>query len=241
MPPRAIEERRLYRQIADRLVARIRRGEFAVGARLPAERDLAREYRISRASVREALIALEVEGFVEVRVGAGVFVRRDRRRDARAEIVRDAGPFEVIQARRAIEPECAALAARHAAPRHVRKLKAVLVAMRREARSGHVPLRGDRVFHEQIGAACGNGTLAQLVTNLWDKRTAAIARRFDQHFDTPEIGSATIGEHEAIVDAIEQGDAAAARAAMKRHLDCVAARFRRSFAKGRAGNGSGDR
>ena len=233
------EDRRLYRQIADRLIARLRRGEFLPGARLPAERDLAREYDISRPSLREALIALEVEGYVEVRVGAGVFVRKTNEGATKKKAIADAGPFEVLQARRAIEPECAALAARQATPTQLRKLKSALSAMRREARGGHVPLRADRLFHEQLGASCGNGTLGQMVLELWAKREGQIARRFDQHFDTPEVGSATIDEHEAIVAAIESHDAAAARAAMKRHLDRVAMRFRRSFSKGGQTNGSG--
>ena len=74
MPLQAVDNRRLYRQIADQIAGLIERGEYAVGARLPPERDLAKQLGVSRPSVREALIALEVEGKVEVRVGSGVFV-----------------------------------------------------------------------------------------------------------------------------------------------------------------------
>ncbi len=75
MPFQAIEPRRLYRQIADQLRALIEAGEFRVGTRLPPERDLALKMGVSRPSVREALIALEVEGLVEVRMGSGIYVR----------------------------------------------------------------------------------------------------------------------------------------------------------------------
>ena len=74
MPIQAIEPRRLYRQIADQLRALIAAGEFALGSRLPPERDLATQLGVSRPSVREALIALEVEGLVEVRMGSGIYV-----------------------------------------------------------------------------------------------------------------------------------------------------------------------
>src|SRR3546814_16563839 len=75
MPFQPIEPRRLYRQIADQLRVLIQAGEFPVGARLPPERDLALKLGVSRPSVREALIALEVEGLVEVRMGSGIYVR----------------------------------------------------------------------------------------------------------------------------------------------------------------------
>ena len=74
VPLQIVEPQRLYRQIAEQLRALIAKGEFAVGARLPAERDLAKQLGVSRPSVREALIALEVEGWVEVRTGSGVYV-----------------------------------------------------------------------------------------------------------------------------------------------------------------------
>jgi DNA-binding FadR family transcriptional regulator len=75
LPLQAIEPRRLYRQIADQLRALIAAGEFGLGSRLPPERDLAVQLGVSRPSVREALIALEVEGLVEVRMGSGIYVR----------------------------------------------------------------------------------------------------------------------------------------------------------------------
>src|ERR1700741_4081514 len=111
MPLQAVENRRLYRQIADQITALIERGEYGAGKRLPPERDLAVQLGVSRPSVREALIALEVEGFVEVRMGSGIYVckrvaTRERRITAEA-------PLETIRARQLIESELAAHAARH--------------------------------------------------------------------------------------------------------------------------------
>src|SRR5690349_24165130 len=114
MPLQAVDSRRLYRQIADQIAALIERGEYAVGARLPPERDLAKQLGVSRPSVREALIALEVEGYVEVRVGSGVYVQGSCAASKAAETLpEDSGPFELIKARWLIEAECAALAAKH--------------------------------------------------------------------------------------------------------------------------------
>src|SRR3954471_2375500 len=80
MPLQAIEPSRLYRQIAEQLRGLIAGGEFVAGTRLPAERDLARQLGVSRPSVREAIIALEVEGWVEVRTGSGIYVQEAGRR-----------------------------------------------------------------------------------------------------------------------------------------------------------------
>ncbi len=93
----------------------IRSGEFPAGSRLPPERDLARQLGVSRPSVREALIALEVEGLVEVRIGSGIYVLGAGTRNGGADAVQaTAGPFELLRARWVIEGECAALAAKSA-------------------------------------------------------------------------------------------------------------------------------
>ena len=104
MPLQAVEPRRLYRQIADQIAQLIASGEFLPGARLPAERELATSLGVSRASVREAIISLEMGGLVEVRVGTGIFVTAPA---AQSSAVRDAGPgpFELLQARKLIEGE----------------------------------------------------------------------------------------------------------------------------------------
>src|SRR3954464_15165865 len=117
MPLQALEPQRLYRQIAEQLRALITSGGFKRGERLPAERDLAKQLGVSRPSVREALIALEVEGWVEVRTGAGVFVleRGVRKIETRKKVPdNEWGPLEILRARRVIEGEIAALAAQHA-------------------------------------------------------------------------------------------------------------------------------
>src|SRR5688572_18921718 len=129
MPLQAVENRRLYRQIADQIAALIERGEYAAGARLPPERDLARQLGVSRPSVREALIALEVEGYVEVRVGSGVYVLGSRGASSRAALSEDSGPFELIKARWLIEAECAALAAKHGTRAQVRAIEEALQEM----------------------------------------------------------------------------------------------------------------
>ena len=99
MPLQTVEPRRLYRKIADQISVLISAGEYTPGARLPPERDLAKQLGVSRPSVREALIALEVEGLLDVRVGSGIYVTDPAKRRQHHALQGDAGPFDVIRAR----------------------------------------------------------------------------------------------------------------------------------------------
>jgi DNA-binding FadR family transcriptional regulator len=226
MPLQAVENRRLYRQIADQIAALIERGEYGVGKRLPPERDLAKQLGVSRPSVREALIALEVEGYVEVRVGSGVYVAGPRSKAAASEALpADSGPFELIRARWLIEGECAALAAKHATRAQMRSMDEALDAMEADRDSGTMPLGADRLFHLRIAEASGNSALALVVKTLWDQRTGPLFLRLEHHFDTPALWTVAIREHREIAAAIARHDAAAARAAMRRHMNHAAKRF----------------
>jgi DNA-binding FadR family transcriptional regulator len=231
MPLQAVDTRRLYRQIADQITALIDRGEYVAGARLPPERDLARQLGVSRPSVREALIALEVEGYVEVRVGSGVYVTGPPRTARPEPLPADSGPFELIRARSLVESECAALAARGATRSQVRAMGDALDAMDADRARGRMPLVSDRLFHLRIAEASGNSALALVVRTLWDQRTGPLFLRLEHHFDTPALWVCAIREHREIVRAIARHDPAAARAAMRRHMNQAARRFSISWEK----------
>jgi DNA-binding FadR family transcriptional regulator len=217
MPFQAIEPRRLYRQIADQLRALIERGELPIGTRLPPERDLALKMGVSRPSVREALIALEVEGLVEVRMGSGIYVL-PRRDGPDGDSVIAESPLETILARQLIEGELAARAAQVMKSADLDGLRESLDVMREEAASGNIPARGDRLFHVRIAQASENSVLLRLVGELYDERHNPLAVQLGSHFETAESWEAAIAEHERVVQAIQAGDAAAARSAMRDHL-----------------------
>jgi DNA-binding FadR family transcriptional regulator len=215
----AIETRRLYLQIADQLRGLIESGEVARGSRLPAERDLAKQLKVSRPSLREALIALEIEGLLDVRVGSGIYVKTPEARRNGADLLDAHGPFEVIHARRLIEGECAALAAQNAAPGQVRSIREAHARMVEEAQANPNPLEADRAFHVQLAEASGNSALVLLVQTLWDQRIGPLYRGLEGKLDAPALVSETLREHQAIVDAVAKGDSRAARAAARRHMD----------------------
>ena len=221
----AVEPRRLYRQIADQLRRLIGSGDVAPGHRLPAERDLASQLGVSRPSLREALIALEIEGLLEVRVGSGIYVARPGERSRRTELSDASGPFEVIRARRLIEGECAALAARHASPAQLRAIRTAHAHMRKEARRNHNPLHADRAFHVRIAEAAGNSALELLVQTLWDQRVGPFYRALETKLEYPAMADETLREHAAVLAAILAHDPAKARAAMRRHMDLTSRRY----------------
>lgn len=226
MPFQAIEPRRLYRQIADQLRSLIERGEFPVGARLPPERDLAAKLGVSRPSVREALIALEVEGWVEVRMGSGIYVRQSAPPAPGATPPAEGeGPLETIRARQVIESELAALAAHRPTAEQLEGLREAIAMMEEEAASGQVPIHGDRLFHLRIAEMCDNAVLRRVVGELFDERHSPLFVKLGSHFETAQSWRAAIAEHRAVVDAIASGSPEAARAAMHEHLSRSHDRF----------------
>jgi GntR family transcriptional regulator, uxu operon transcriptional repressor len=226
LPLQAVEPRRLYRQIAEQIAQLIASGEFLPGSRLPAERELAASLGVSRASVREAIISLEIGGLVEVRVGTGIFVAATAVPRESAAGDEGPGPFELLDARKLVEGEIAALAAVSSQPSDLEALRQSVRAMEAGIRDFALREAIDREFHLLIAKATRNGSLEIVVAGLWDQR-AELWGRMQQHFHTPELALKTIEDHDAIVGAIASRDAEGARAAMHRHLARVAREFQR--------------
>lgn len=229
MPIEAVTSKRLYRQIADQLAELVRKGEFKPGDRLPSERDLSQQFNVSRASVREALIALEIDGLVDVRVGLGVFVNAAPAANSQTAALGEPGPFEVLSARYLIEGETAALAARDGSARDHARIRETLQLMAEEIGSTGAGLDADALFHLRIAEASGNSALVHLVHQLWSFRYSAMFRKLDEHFDSPARHQEAIEEHRQLVEAIERRDVEGARAAMVSHLDTVRAALERGW------------
>jgi DNA-binding FadR family transcriptional regulator len=229
MPIQPVESLRLYRQIAAQLSTLMSSGEFLPGARLPSERELAIQLGVSRPSVREALIALEVEGKVEVRVGAGIFVAAPRPLAVAAPMTEGQGPFELLRARWLIEGEIAMEAARNARPEELEVLRQAVAAMQRAKLERRSADDADRDFHIGIAKATHNSAIISVLRNLWDQGRGAIWKRMEQHFQTPELVAAALRDHRAVLDALEAKDSRGARAAMRKHLECVDREFSRGW------------
>jgi GntR family transcriptional regulator, transcriptional repressor for pyruvate dehydrogenase complex len=221
-----VESRRLYQQIADQIRDLIERGGFEVGTRLPPERDLAQQLGVSRPSLREALIALDVEGRVEVRSGSGVFVSAvpqdpvARRTEAWGE-----SPSQLMEARSVIEGEVVILACARITEELLIRLRELLKGMEAEIERRHARVDLDRQFHLTIAEMAGNAVLTRLVGTLFDERHSPISAKISSRFENTRTWKAALMEHEAILKAVEARDPIAAQAAMRAHLKASAVRW----------------
>lgn len=232
MPIESVDSRRLYRQIADQIGRLIDSGEYQPGARLPPERLLAVQLHVSRPTVREALIALEVEGRVDIRGGTGVFVleRCEPQLTLPGALpcvttLPAPGPFEVLYARSLIEPDVAALAAKNATAEQLAILSRALGDMVCCSADDPKHVEYDHQFHFTLAEATGNGALVQTVQTLWSMRVDALYLRLQDHFHNEAVWQRAILEHREILEAVKNHDAKAARAAMLRHLKNARMRF----------------
>lgn len=227
MPIEIIETRRLYRQIVDQIIRLIECGEYAPGSKLPPERALAAQLQVSRPSVREALIALEVEGWVDIRGGTGIFVLPRKDSESRKTSAADeeppaplpaVGPIELLDARDLVEPDVAALAARNATAAVVATLSDILGDMVCCASDDPRHMMHDHRFHATLAAATGNAALYQLTETLWAMRLAPLYVQLQNHFHNEAVWQQAILEHREIFDAVRKRDAKEARIAMRRHI-----------------------
>lgn len=218
-------EQRLYRVVAERIQQLIKDDHIAAGARLPAERELSAKLNVSRASLREALIALELGGAIEVRGGSGVYVSELRAADA-ALPEAGPGPFEVLSARRLIEAEIAAIAARVATDSAIDAILKAVQEMEESHANKASNEHADRNFHLAIARATGNSALVGSLSYLWDQR-GHLWHRLKEHFQTEELRQETLKDHRHIFEAIASHDAAAAKKAMRAHLERVTRTFSR--------------
>lgn len=240
MPFQAVAAQRLYEQVAGQVTDLVARGEFKPGDRLPPERDLAKMLAVSRPTVREAMIALEIAGLVEVRGGAGTFVTDKAKlvsgtstNGASVAVHRlfegvGSSPVELVAARRTIEPEVAALAAQVATADEIAAI-AETVAMIGAAQDTPSHRAADHKFHVRIALASHNSVLTAIVDECWAEMYSPMFERMGAVTGlivsrcSPQQRDTTVAEHEAVYLAIAAHDAAAARAAMDAHLAGVEA------------------
>ncbi len=204
--------RRLFWSIVDKIEALIDSGMYSPGSRLPPERELAETFSVSRPTVREAIIALEVRAKVEVKTGSGVYVLEPVNQLGSQ---RKINAFEVTQARALIEGEVAAIAATTITEDELTRLHQTLVDME----NNHFVAAADKEFHQIIANATRNSAMILTVENLWKLRssTPEIIKDYDSVCSTDS--SKTLTEHKTIYQALKSGDATQARSAMHSHFN----------------------
>lgn len=211
-------DKRLYHAVADQIMQMIKDGAFPPGSRLPGERELAQRFDVSRVTVREAEIALQALGYLNIKTGSGVYVLDPSTQED--DSLPAVSAFELTEARQLFESEAAALAARQIDDATLSKLENMIQRMSSaDPTDEEDSQQADREFHLAIAAASGNAAVRYVVETLWKMRTQIPEIR-DVHAaicaeeDAGQRGS----EHAEILEALKDRNPASARVAMQDHF-----------------------
>jgi GntR family transcriptional regulator, transcriptional repressor for pyruvate dehydrogenase complex len=217
---RPLERSRLYEDVGERLGAFVRESGMAPGDQFPPERELSQSMRVSRTSVRQALVVLQALGFVDVRQGEGVFLRRTRGFGESLSKLLDRRRRlpDVLEAREALEVKLAELAAGRRDRGDVQAMRAALHGMEKEIVSGGIGTEGDAAFHHAIALAARNEVLLHLV----DAMAEVIHESRVESLSEPGRPPRSLAAHRRILAAIEAKSSDAAADAMRQHMREVA-------------------
>ena len=222
-----VKTKRVYMQIVDQIIVLVRKGNFGREAQLPPERDLAEQLGVSRASLREALSALQLLGLVETRSGQGTFVCAEApaallRLDASLLYQELESPFAILQARKAVEPTIAAIAAHQRSEEAIQRLLKIQELAESDPHGQYLSSEGDRRFHLALAEATENPVLISMMAIVYDlmgQKLWLLLR--DATAAEPERLRQYAQQHRDICDAIGAGDAERAAQGMTRHLNSV--------------------
>lgn len=211
------ERLKLYQRVSRDIEQTIRDGIYPVGTRLPPERDLAERFQVSRPTIREAMIALEMRNLVEVRHGSGVYIVEQLPNDPETSEL-NVGAFELIEARIMFEGEAAALAATVMSDEEIERLRIILEKMEALDPASAEELAFDRQFHMAIADGTQSSLVAQAIEHLWDLREQSPLCRHMFEQARREGINPRPEEHRRIYDALAQRNSEGARSAMRSHL-----------------------
>ena len=223
-----IETSNIYMRVIDQIMTLIRNGTLKRGDQLPPETQLVVQFGVSRASVREALKALEVLGILESRTGVGSFVKESTPTDTAFsllhELAEEGGPLEIMEARKAIEPQIAFLAALRRTADDLKALKRVLDLMDQQVAKHESTMEVDLEFHLLLATTCRNPVLAdcvRLISSRMRKRFWHIMK--EESLSISGRPAKYLGHHRKILEAVDEQNSSKAEAAMLEHLEAVEA------------------
>ena len=209
-------DERLYHSIAHKIEALIDSGSYPPGSRLPAERELAEQFGVSRVAVREAEIALQAVGRIRIKTGSGAYVL-DSQGDCKNQLP-DVSAFELTEARALFEGEAAALAAAQIDDATLAELERYIEIMATTGPDDEAGELADRDFHRTVAGASGNAAITHVIETLWKLRTDLESVKAVYESVCSEDFGARAQEHSEILDALRAHDPTAARVAMRKHF-----------------------
>lgn len=220
---KTVQSLRLYEQIVQQIEESVLKGALKTGDQLPAERELALQFGVSRTAVREAVKVLREKGLVEAYSGRGTFITNGTSQairqslDLMIKIGQPEGSAQLVEVREILEPEIAALAATRVGEQHLAAMREAIAVMDRSRQDANAFIEADLDFHLALAEAAANPLILSLIDSivglLREQRTGIFCVE-----GGPERGQF---HHKRILEAIEQRDPEKARAAMRAHLQQV--------------------
>ena len=217
--------RRRYEAIVLEFHALIRNGDLEHGARLPSERALAEQFKVSRSSVREAIRSLELQGLVVTKRGSGTFINTEDLDSVVALLAStlSSGPGspdtldDIFEVRHVLEPQISAMAALRASSEEIEGMAQILEEQERQIADGQTGVDADTAFHFSLATATHNAALVKVVSAVED----ILRRSRNQALQTPGRPLRSLASHRRILESIKNGDAEGARRSMDHHLAVV--------------------
>jgi GntR family transcriptional regulator, transcriptional repressor for pyruvate dehydrogenase complex len=206
----------VYEEVMVRLAGLVTQGRLKPGDRLPAERALAGRMRVSRATLREALRVMQLQGLIVSRRGAGNFIAGGKPEDL-AHALHHLALQDIFELRLLIEPAIAALAAQRANREDVSRLESILQQQDRDVKANRTAGPTDAAFHATLGEATHNRALLQVEATLMK----VISPSRNESLQTRERARLSLGSHRRILEAIRRGDPVEARQAMEEHIHSI--------------------
>ncbi|AWB66106.1 GntR family transcriptional regulator [Saccharobesus litoralis] len=213
----AIKTDRLYVKVADQITTLVEQQVLKPGSRLPSERTLAEQLNVSRPIIREAMIALELSGIIEIRTGSGIFINEVQTK--LPVLDKGAGPFEILQLRLVVETEACALAAQYISQAQLLALQQAISGMEGAVNSKECAEAFDHLFHSIIADASNNSAISSVINWLWELRKQSdLSRSFSSRLLKRGVHP-SIHDHKEIYQALSQGDSEKSRQAMRKHIE----------------------
>lgn len=219
----ASQEKKQYQEIGQHLRQQIIDGQYAVGSRLPPERQLAETWGVSRTIVREALLMLELEGTVDIRQSSGVYVMcipslNDGEEEAF--FSSEVGPFEMLQARQLLESNIASFAAKMATKADIENLRRTLEQEQRAIAANDNSQDNDKLFHMILAGSTQNQMLLETVTSMWrHQESSPLWQQLRPQFETRTWRLKWLGDHQTILAALRRRDVMGSWQSMWQHIE----------------------
>lgn len=219
---KAVTKKRAYEDIVKQIRHLVEKGRLKRGDQLPTERELSETFKVSRATVREAIFSLETMKLVDRRQGDGTYVIASSEealvQPLAATLFHEKDDLiDIFFLRKILEPEVAQLASENATPEEINELEEILGEQEKEVVEGKATIEADSGFHHQLARMARNRILERLLLALLD----LLSKTRENYLQTEERKQKSLQGHREVLLAIKNGNSAAARQAMRRHLKNV--------------------